>query len=281
MVASVRAAQARRLHRALAGALGRLARRLGRLDVRRARPGAVGQRRLRRRRADPHRARRALAVVPRDRVDDRRARPAADRPARARRAARARRKIAVAAGLGAVGRARSRGSPRSRSARRTRCSCRSASSSTATSRRWRRRASGRRSSTMTLGFALVLALVYLAWLLDRVAFLVPALVPLAALRGRALALGARRGRPGLVVEDGARRLGAHLRRVALDRRARDDGRAALVRRAAAAPAGVPALLAARDGADRARPRRGDLPQHRAAAAPARSLDRSATARCCS
>ena len=61
-------ADAGRVHRALAGGLGRLARRLGRLDVRRARARAVGQRRLRRRRPDAHRARRALAVVPRARA---------------------------------------------------------------------------------------------------------------------------------------------------------------------------------------------------------------------
>ena len=55
------------------------------------------------------------------------------------------RKIAVASGLGVVIACRP-GSPRSHCARRTRCSCRSATSSTATSRRWRRRASVRRSS---------------------------------------------------------------------------------------------------------------------------------------
>ena len=54
------------------------ARRLGRLDVRRARAGAAADGGLRRGRADAHRARRALAVLPRARADDRLARlPAA------------------------------------------------------------------------------------------------------------------------------------------------------------------------------------------------------------
>ena len=89
--------------------------------------------------------------------------------------------------------------------------------------------------TMTLGFALVLALVYLGWLLDRVEFLVPAFVLSLLFAGGLSLSGHDAVDPRLVVEDGARRLGAHLGGVALDRRARDDGRAALVRRAAVAP----------------------------------------------
>ena len=64
IVAPVRHAADRRLHGALARALGRRARRLGRLDVRRARRGAAADRGLRRERADADRARRALAVLP-------------------------------------------------------------------------------------------------------------------------------------------------------------------------------------------------------------------------
>ena len=72
---------------------------------------------------------------------------------------------------------------------------------------------------MTLGFALVLALVYLAWLLDRVAFLVPAFVlSLAASPAGCRSRATTRVDAGLVLEDGGRRLGAHLRGVALDRR---------------------------------------------------------------
>ena len=81
--------------------------------------------------------------------------------------------------------------------------------------------------TMTLVFALVLALVYLGWLLDRVDLLVPAFVLAARLRRRSVVLGPRRRRSRLVVEDRDRRLGASLGCVALDRRARDDGDSAL------------------------------------------------------
>ena len=127
---------------------------------------------------------------------------------------------------------------------------------------------------MTLGFALVLALVFLAWLLDRDAFLVPAFGLSLLFAGGLSLVGPRCSRPRLQLEDGARRLGAHLRGVALDRRARDDGRVALVRSAAVAAAGVHAVLEARNGADRARALSRHLPQHRQAAPPARSVDRA-------
>ena len=271
------------LHRALAGDLRRLACRLRRLDVRRARSGAVGQRRLRRRRPDAHRAPRSLALVPR-----------ASRstigalglrlivPARARGAARARPEASRSPPASARSSRCRPGSRRSRCARRMRCSCRSAGSSTATCRRWRRRGSARRSSSMTLGFAFVLALVYLAWLLDRVAFLVPAFVLVArsspaGSRSRATTPSTR-----LVVEDRARRLGAHRRGVALDRRrsrrwpgslwfgAPELRRQAFLRFSRLATVLIALVLVGRH-----------LPQHRPAAAPARSLDRAATARCCS
>ena len=103
----------------------------------------------------------------------------------------------------------------------------------------------------------------------------------AALRRRPLVLGPRRGRSGIVLEDGARRLGAHLGGVALDRCARDDGLPALVRGSTVAPRGLHALLAPRDGADRARPVGRHLSQHREAAASRGSLVARATARCCS
>ena len=79
---------------------------------------------------------------------------------------------------------------------------------------------GKAFIAMTLGFALVAAFIYLAWLLERAVLLWPALALALGFVGRALALGPRRRRPGLVVEDRARRLGAPLGGVALDRRAR-------------------------------------------------------------
>ena len=60
---------------------------------------------------------------------------------------------------------------------------------------------GKAFVAMTLGFALVAALVYLAWLLERTALLWPALALALALRVGPLALGPRRRRPRLVVED--------------------------------------------------------------------------------
>ena len=115
----------RRLHRALARALGRRPRRLGRLDVRRAREGAAADRGVRRGRPDPDRARRALAVLPLVRAADRLARLPAALPARrpvpprgreaALRPRRDRRRSA---------RSRSGSSP-SACAARTCCSCRS------------------------------------------------------------------------------------------------------------------------------------------------------------
>ena len=71
---------------------------------------------------------------------------------------------------------------------------------------------------MTLAFAAVAALVFLSWLTDRVALLVPALVDVARVRIRVVAVGPRRGRRRLVVDDRARRLGSPVRGLALDRR---------------------------------------------------------------
>ena len=98
---------------------------------------------------------------------------------------------------------------------------------------------------------------------------------------RALGLGPRRGRRRLVVADRGRRLGAHLGGVALDRRARDDGRAGLVRRARAAARRVLPLLAAGDGAGRARARRRHLPQRSSGCRTCAISGRSGTGRCCS
>ncbi len=71
---------------------------------------------------------------------------------------------------------------------------------------------------MTLGFAFVSAFLFLAWLLERTVLLVPGARALDRAPLRALALGSRRGRPGLVGRDRARRLGAHLGGLALARR---------------------------------------------------------------
>ena len=141
---------------------------------------------------------------------------------------------------------------------------------------------GKAFIAMTLGFALVAAFVYLAWLLERAVLLVPALVLSLALRLRALALGPRRRRPGLVVEDRARRLGAPLGRVALDRRARLARRRRLAGRAR------------RSGARRSCASRGSRRCSSALVlaagtylaivrlpAPARSLDAALRRRCCS
>ena len=145
-----------------------------------------------------------------------------------------------------------RASSRSCCAPRTRCSCRSAASSTATSRR---SPAGRASATafiaMTLGFAFVAALLFLAWLTDRRVLLWPAFVLGARLRVRALALRPLGRRRRALVALGARRLGAPVRRDALDRRARAARGRRLAGGARAAAHGVPALLAARDRARRA------------------------------
>ena len=135
IVAAVRPLPRGAVHGPLARDLVRLARRLGRLDVRRSRAGAGRRRRVRRGRADDGRARRPLAVVPRARAHDRLARLPPDLPARARGAAGAR---APARRRRGPRRRRWRcrsGSPRSRCAPRTRCSSRSGGSSTATCRR--------------------------------------------------------------------------------------------------------------------------------------------------
>ena len=77
-------------------------------------------------------------------------------------------------------------------------------------------ASGTRFGTafiaMTLGFALVAALLYLAWLLERRALLWVAFVARARLRVGALALGALGGRRRLVVEVASSRTGCTSRR---------------------------------------------------------------------
>ena len=140
---------------------------------------------------------------------------------------------------------------------------------------------GRAFVVMTLGFALVLALVYLAWLLERVTYLVPALVLSTVLVGRPFALRARRCRRRLVVEDRARRLGAHRRGVALDRRARRARRPRLVRGAVAAAGRVRPLLAARDGARRRRASPRARTCRSCVCRNCRTSGRPATATCCS
>ncbi len=77
---------------------------------------------------------------------------------------------------------------------------------------------------MTLGFAYVAAVIYLAWLLERPRLLVAALAGSLVLLVGPLALGPRCGRCRLVEVDRARRLGAHLGRVALARRPALAGR---------------------------------------------------------
>ena len=101
---------------------------------------------------------------------------------------------------------------------------------------------------MTLGFALVLALVYLAWLLDRVSLFLPALVLSLVLVGGLSVSGHD------AVDAGSWWLTeladwVHSRcRLTLDRRACEPGGARVVRRTGAAPRSVHALLAPRDGA---------------------------------
>ena len=192
------------------------------------------------------------------------------------------RRIAVAAGLGASSRCRP-ASPRSRCARRTRCSCRSGASSTATSRRWRATRFGQAFVVMTLGFAFVLALIFL------VVAARPRRAPRPGVRARAscfaggLSLSghdARRCR--LVVDDRDSRTGCTSPR----RRSGSAGSrrwSALVWPGAprAAAPGVRRLLAARD---RARSRSCSAPARTWASCGCRTCTtcgRAATARCCS
>src|SRR5690349_10119306 len=93
------------------------------------------------------------------------------------------------------------------------------------------------------------------------------------LRVGALALWPRRRRPRLVVALAARGLDAPGRGHALGRWARAARVRGLAPRAGATAAVVPALLEARDPADRGAARGRDLPQHRAAPAPVRPVER--------
>ena len=137
----------RRLHGSLACALVRgRARRVRRLDVRRAR-GAAAHRGVRRERSDPHRARRALALLPRARARDRLTRLPAPLPTRPRAPAGASRSGCTSSRRSAWSACSRSGSSPSACAARTSSSCRSGSSSTATCRRSpAARASARRSS---------------------------------------------------------------------------------------------------------------------------------------
>jgi methionine-rich copper-binding protein CopC len=131
--------------------------------------------------------------------------------------------------------------------------------------------------TMTLVFALVLALVYVSWLLDRVEPLVPALV-LAVVFAGGLSLSGHDAVDRGSSWNRGRGLAASLRGVALDRRARDDGALALDGGAGAAQGGLHALLPPRHGADRGRPRRGRVPRDRPPAARERPVDERLRAR---
>ena len=266
-----RAAEAGRVHRALARDLGGLARRLGRVDVRRARAGARGRRGLRRRRPDGRGALRALGVVPRDRARDRLARLPAHLPARTASAARARaasrrrggdRRLPDAAGGHRRVLAPRRGC--AAAAVRGLLLRRPLADGGDALRPRVRRDDARLRARARAALPVVAARPHRA-ARARVR-------ALAALRRRAVVVRARRARSRLVVEDGDRRLGAHRRRVDLDRRARDDGRPGLVRRARTETAGVHELLAACHRPDRARARRRHVPQHRAAAARERLVD---------
>ncbi len=132
---------------------------------------------------------------------------------------------------------------------------------------------------MTLGFAVVTALVFLA-LADRAATGVPlaGVRALARPRVRPLALGTLRARPARVEVVGARRLGAPLRGLALGGRRRHAARR-LPDRARAAAAVVRPLRAPRALPDRAPAGGGDLPQHAPAAGSSTTCGRPATGTC--
>ena len=225
VVAPVRALPTGRVHGALARALGRLARRLGRVDVRRAREGAAADGGLRRGRADAHRARRALGVLRRARADDRLARVPAALPARADAAA-ARREAAVrrSTGIGVVG-------VLELGILAFCLRCEDVLQLPFGEVPLRRPLAdldgtrfGKAFVAMTLGFALVSALVYLAWLLDRDGAALAGARARARLRSGLSLSGHDAVDPGSSWKTRARRLGAPLRGLALGRRARDARR---------------------------------------------------------
>ena len=100
---------------------------------------------------------------------------------------------------------------------------------------------------MTLGFAIVTALVLLAWILDRPRLLWPAFLIGHRLRVRAVAVGAPGRRAQLDLPHRARRLAAPRRRDPLGRRPRGPRGVRLAARSDAAAERVPRLLPDRDG----------------------------------
>ncbi len=129
---------------------------------------------------------------------------------------------------------------------------------------------------MTLGYAIVTALVLLAWILDRPAAALAGVPDRHRLRDGALAVGTSGRRAELDVPDRARRLAPPRRRDSLGRRPPGARDLRLAARADAAQTRIPRLLAHRD-----RPRRGaracrHLPLDLAPARALRSLDDAAT-----
>ena len=124
---------------------------------------------------------------------------------------------------------------------------------------------------MTLGFALVAALVFLSWLLDAPRAALAGVPDRARLRVGPLAVGPLGGRAELVMVLPARRLPASVGGVAVGRRARDARVRRVAARARAAAHGVSRLLPTRDRARRRARGRRDVPDDPAAARGARPL----------
>ena len=229
---------------------------------------------LRRRRADDERARRPLALLPRARAARRRARLPAARRARAARPRRRSGASTGSLGVGVVG---------ALEVGIVAFLLRAEDALAAAVRRLPlRRPLAARDETrfgyafvaMTLGFALVAALVFLAWLTDREWLLWPAFVLALGFASGLSLSGHSAADAGLVVALGARRLAAPLARRRSGSAASCSSRSCVwplepeLRRQR-----VPALLAPGDRPDRRRcSAAGTYLEHPAAAAPRRPLD---------